>query len=744
MRKPHSLICAGCLLLALLMFLLPACGSVTPGPVSTETEQPSESRPAETEASGTVLWSAEDLGTYTLVRSDLKTDASPELKGVQLLMKAARELFGKTPAIITDYTGNGGKPEGEYEVLIGHTAREASVQTAESLGQNEFTIRWVGKKLVIVGGDDYGTFKAVQYFIENYMKPGTLAVSVPEILEIKETYTVSYLVQLPAMSGPTRYDTMMAAVCIQGIMNRESSSKVYLQGDDVAKRWFELFTSEGEWLSGEEFKTLTSFDELLDVGLPYLKKVVIWDTDVPASVNAATTAAGVEDGIVLTETMYNKYKAKLDKLPVLDLRNFFDGSVTGSLKNDCYAWAIENYLEKGLCSEDFICYYTDAATERSGGTTSYVSVRDWAVYNRAFVFDLSPWADEAPFDELDQPIGADYNSFIRMLSTQYDLLKQKKTYEVCGFFNFTKYSHIGNNTVSKHDTVPTEWETVYLIAAYGGYQNTATEWCWNQSVHSQYAYGELKNQRPDDLEDIDATVDPNKVYLCVFMADYDSSYPLYNFLETIWKDPKRGTIPLAWGINPTLLDTYPDIISYYYRTATPNDVFTSDASAAGYFNPSRVPSEFWPTMIQHNKDYFKKMDLTIAPMILDWDKLDKESLDAFIEFAPDGIATIIIDFHGNGGSQATPFLYEDTMFCDQLENGGIVRETSLEEGYNILSRAIGTKNKNQAKFVLTRCVWTTPTYISDLIDLYRERNPNVDLEVVDIYTYFKLRRDNAS
>jgi len=44
-------------------------------------------------------------------------------------------------------------------------------------------------------------------------------------------------------------------------------------------------------------------------------------------------------------------------------------------------------------------------------------------------------------------------------------------------------------------------------------------------------------------------------------------------------------------MNPNLLDTYPDVISYFYETATAADTFGSDASCAGYTNPNTIRKE---------------------------------------------------------------------------------------------------------------------------------------------------------
>src|SRR5437763_12384351 len=98
-----------------------------------------------------------------------------------------------------------------------------------------------------------------------------------------------------------------------------------------------------------------------------------------------------------------------------------------------------------------------------------------------------------------------------------------------------------------------------------------------------------------------------------------------------------------WGINPNLLETYPDLIAYFYETATPNDVFAADASAAGYMNPNRVRPEFLPLFVEHNQKFFREADMTIAPMVLDQDEPSPPVKDAFAQFAPDGLATIVQD-----------------------------------------------------------------------------------------------------
>ena len=87
---------------------------------------------------------------------------------------------------------------------------------------------------------------------------------------------------------------------------------------------------------------------------------MIWDPTVPATVNVATTIAGVENAVVLSPELADSYLGTW-KLPVLkDLRGQFTGTETGSKKNDAYRWAIREYLARGRCSAHRFCLFEDA------------------------------------------------------------------------------------------------------------------------------------------------------------------------------------------------------------------------------------------------------------------------------------------------------------------------------------------------------------------------------------------------
>lgn len=544
-----------------------------------------------------------------------------------------------------------------------------------------------------------------------------------------------YIYREPSLEGKRRYDMSLAVASLQGLINREGPILYVIPAPRGSKRvypeyWLDVFSKEGRWLYGRNTSELGSFDELMETFGSVVKGVVIWDPEVSATVNVATTIAGVEDGIVLSPELAETLVFKWNLRVIKDLRGMFDGAETGSAKNDAYRWAIGEYFSKGLCSSHLLCLYEDAFSTREKGNTRYVVTRDWAVKNRAFVFDLSPWGDETPYDDPKQPLGTDFETYKMILEENLKHSAGEHMTELAGFFAFHKYSNVTPNK-SIHEPVPTEWETVYLITPYNCYQNTVAHNCYNQSFHSSAPFTKLKQGRPKHVPSLE-----NKVYLCFLMADYDSTTPLYEFMPRLWDDPNRGKIPLAWGINPNLIETYPDIISYLYETATDNDYFVSDATGAGYFNPNRIKPEYLPLMIRHNKHFYEQTGMSIAGMVLDWDEPTPAVKDGYREFAPDGFAIGVIDFHGCGGKAPEPHVWKGMPVIEFI-NSACHTETA-EEAARLLLPSVEGDTGTKPNFHYIRIVWKDPSFIMKVVELLRNARPDLHMELVDPYTFFGL------
>ncbi len=527
------------------------------------------------------------------------------------------------------------------------------------------------------------------------------------------------------------FDEAVAAACVQGIVNRDEPRVYVLSGGNARPQyWLDTLSQEPGWLAGKRRVPLADLDALIELAGKRLKGAVVWDPAVPATLNVATIIAGVKDAVVLSPEMAERALPRWN-LPVIeDLRNRFDGTISGSKKNDAYRWAIREYLAKGLCSKHLLCLFEDASRVRDQGAIGYAVTRDWAVMHRAFVFDLSPWGDEKPKDDPDQPLGADLDTYRKILEETLRQSAGRQMTELTGFFSFWKYSNI-EGFASAHEPVPTEWETVHLISPYNCYQNTVSSDCYNQSFHSHAPSVSLKQRRPAPRASIES-----KAYVCILMADYDSATPLYDFMPKFWNDPARGQLPLAWGINPNLLETYPDVIAHFYRTASPNDFFTSDASAAGYMNPNRVKPEYLPLFIKHNKAFFKRADMTIAPMVLDWDQPTDAVKDAFKRFAPDGFATIVDDMHHTGGTMPKPHVWKGMPVTELLND--TCNFANPKQTADAMFAAIRKRGDTRPGFYFFRIVWTPPSAIIESLATLRKDHPDIDVEVVDPYTFFDL------
>lgn len=135
---------------------------------TTPAEQVEETTPAAVETERTLA--SNDGCEYVVMRSEygdkMLTQASIDLKN------ALVDKFGKAaaPALNTDWikgVGRGDHIETDtLEILIGDTNRVESEMVLKELSENTYAIKWVNKKLVIAGTDDYATKNAVAAFIE--------------------------------------------------------------------------------------------------------------------------------------------------------------------------------------------------------------------------------------------------------------------------------------------------------------------------------------------------------------------------------------------------------------------------------------------------------------------------------------------------------------------------------------------------------------------------------------------------
>ncbi len=682
---------------------------------------------------------------YQVIRPDISGDTI--LNASVSIKNALAEHYGVEPVIGTDWvhhtTGKADYPEIATEVLVGKTNRAESQQVYEELGEYEFTVRIVNQKIVILGKTDFGTKLAAQYFVETFFKgdkPGKIPQDLKYTMEVDYMYTYAL-----SGSGEDKYDYSVTIATLQGLYNRTAEHKLYLTTGDVAatSQALSLLSGGERHLSRVEKVKIANRDELFAIAGGCVETVAIWDPNVPATVNVATTVAGVENGIVMTYEQYEKCKSLLPAdVKLVDLRGKFTGSETGSAKNDAYRWAIREYLETGRCSTAYMCSFEDAyyARSRTGAKQiGYTVCRDAAVYHGAFVFDLSVWEDELPKDDQGQRMGLDLETYKLILSTLQKVRGDDSLTEIMGFFPSEKYCLNGNDETwtSKYYGTQFEWDAARIFTPYGCYWNPVTEYACNVTFHNTYApEAPLQQNRP--TEQMTLSRDENTVYLLLCMGDYDATGSMYTKMLANWNTEERGTVPLAWSFNPNLIKHYPDLVEFFYETATENDYFVTNVGGAGWYTPSVVPSAQWPVVAAHHQKYFTMTDISIAPDIWDYQTLSPMAEKYITSFATTGAGTLVSNQLNRGtGEPTVPHVAENGSVIDALCNS-FDREDPVKCAEGWVKEIQKRDRQGNSTFMSVRCVWCTPAHINECIAELQKLMPNRDINVVDPYTYYRL------
>ncbi len=225
-----------CLLAFVLCFvmLFTACNNDVPTPSDTTTpdaSQGSVTEPGDTSGSSENPVPTDNDGViasdgkteFTLVRADQME---------QTLVNCASELrtnisngYNVQLSIKSDWVKGLGKDESiennEREILVGHTNRKESRDVLATLKENQYVVKWVGYKLVIIGYDDYASATAVKTFMEKYVTGGDkLVYPVGEVMtgtasvqKVYLTKNADFRVMSYNLAGTTKeYNTRKAYI----------------------------------------------------------------------------------------------------------------------------------------------------------------------------------------------------------------------------------------------------------------------------------------------------------------------------------------------------------------------------------------------------------------------------------------------------------------------------------------------------------------------------------------------------
>ncbi len=441
------------------------------------------------------------------------------------------------------------------------------------------------------------------------------------------TYDLSYSRKLPA---PEAFGHAHLVSVLQGIVNRDQPQlfvnfvRAKRLPDGVDNYWLNRLQEPEGWLAK---KSLVPEDEILALVNRFrssIDGVVIWDPEVNATSNIASTVAGADNLLPVRYdpspgSFYTRLVTSGPQLPVrLNLVGKFTGTGTipdtarassGSRKCDAYIWAVENYLKTKRSNPQKLGYYLDAywISEPGGDAQLHtLTNHDYFVANKGFFWDLSPWSDETPVDDPDQPLGADLNTLKEIYVSSYEAMAGAKFSHTGGFTPWhLKYTN-SHGAGGTHGAVETEWETARILSAYNSYLDAdAIGICAmaNASLYQHMPLPERYSQpvppMPEELQRQGLLSQRNLVttatYILHYVGDYDSAAWATSMLPGFWDAGDRGSVNMGWAINPNLSERAPMFFEYAYRTRTAHDHFMAGDSGAGYVNPTQLLSPRRPS-----------------------------------------------------------------------------------------------------------------------------------------------------
>lgn len=572
-------------------------------------------------------------------------------------------------------------------------------------------------------------------------------------------------------NAETVWDTLHLLAALQGLANR-GGPRFYLfycnEFDvDTDQFWFDWLRGEDGWLKNTAIDTLKDVADAVSTFQDAFDGLVVYDPNVPATSNLASTAAGADRLLpvrwdtsktslftLLTATLNLPVKLWLvnkdgtpkftgtGKIPDYHLPSF------GSAKADAYVWGALRWLSPRACRAGAAAYYIDAWWLRhplnAGPEMHTLTNHDWFVARRAFFFDLSPWGDEQPVDDPNQPLGTDKSCLKFLLHGLYRT-GDGGVVKIGGFppwpFKYTTCNHGG-----KHDGVPTEWEFVRLISQYNAYVEADAPGLGaiaNASFFQHYPFQGPYRQPNPKPSHTDWKLRGNigghgrvakKLFVGFYLGDYDSPSWLYKAIPKFFQDPARGEVPLAWAFDPNLADRAPHALAYAYRHATANDFFIAGDSGAGYLNPrglierpdSKLPDGLnaWQ---EYCRNYFENWDMSITGFIIEGasDSSLEAEYAAYASFSPDGLGTQY---------EKGPAMRAGTPTCPVQD-----LPDSADEAAREIAR-YATENAGKTHFLWARATLKSPQWYSDVSKSLRKQFPNLAIEIVDPYTFFGLIR----
>lgn len=399
------------------------------------------------------------------------------------------------------------------------------------------------------------------------------------------------------------YAEKVCAAALQGLVNR-SEARIFLDfgiyDDPQARRTNEVFLDDEIWfnkfrdiLGNQDRHNLTyyrdahgfisneveSLDQLIRRFQDSLKGCVVWDTDLPDTVNAAVMLAAQED-LLVVDTNLLPLAESIGLTVVHDLRGRWQNRL------DLTRWTFENLFDQ--CKPGQV-----ACIEPDWQRPEFI---DYVVREKIFTYNLSSqhkgfaqnlllllafgpaWLRELIFAlSLD---GLIRNLAIRLLGRSSAEIRLNNRIQQS--VKAQPYATIFGWHTKRDDEL-----TFMLLLSANGLRLVPSHMAANFSFHAAVTPLNIK-PAVTETEALPA-LDPQGTYLTFTLSDGDQLMMMSTGELGSWRSEKRGQIPFNWEVQPLLVELAPALFEKFQTQATANDCLIAGPSGAGYIIPPLVP-----------------------------------------------------------------------------------------------------------------------------------------------------------
>ena len=408
---------------------------------------------------------------------------------------------------------------------------------------------------------------------------------------------------------------------------------------------------------------VTVFPEWKDAIVKYraeLSGLVVYNPDIPDTANVATTIAGIKDCLAVSPEMADILRVAPYNLDiVVDLRS--EAKITDKLS--AYRYLHETYWEQ--CTRRVVTglYPKD-----------HTQWRDFAVAVKSAVVWLDPAVPEE--SEVMQLFFED--------STPID------TYYT-GWW-------------------PNEAAGVTLASTYG-ISTIASDFYINSTVYSG-----MSREITVPAVPAKPKMEDGKIYVALLLSDGDNTQYVQHFMrgDRVWGDRRRGEVPVGYTNTPAMLDVGPQLLNYYYKTATENDVLICGPSGLGYTTTAHWrDKEFTRQYAEITNSYFERTGFNFITF---WRGATAQKLDWFAEKCPSLLGSTVQNWWGpriRFMKTGAPNVWLGSH--DYFERGYMSYDQGTANIKEQLTTVANKKTKAPQFQVAQGCAWDTT--VSDLAQL---------------------------